>query len=128
MRALGLALALWAGAAQASDDLLRVSWGVFGKTQGTGPCVVEIEPCAADCWVVVRFDNTVISSAGQPPIKRITLRYEGREIAVAIEPADGDLPDRLQVAPPLGYAVDAGSVMAPDNESTRVVLTAIPMS
>lgn len=111
----------------AAEDATRHTWG--SPVEGSTPSMVVVEPCNSPCVAMVRFDNTLVTSAttagmaSHPPLNT-TLALDGVVLAVTVEHGGGMAPDLLRVRPPWGYAAKPGEVLVEDNGSgsLRVVL------
>ncbi len=129
-RLAALPLALWPTLVGAQDST-RFAWGV--PVEGSGPSLLSLEPCALPCVVVVRFDNTLVTSGqapytAAPPVVSATLATPEVAIAVTVQNGLGMKADLMQVRLPAGYVAEPREVLVDDNASGHVRVVLVPTS
>ncbi len=130
MRLATVLVALWPRPVDA-QDAARFAWGM--PVEGSGPSLLALEPCSLPCIVVVRFDNTLVTSgkplpAAAPPVVSTTLAIPDLAVAVTVRSGVGMAPDLMQVRPPPGFAAEPREVLVDDNTKGHVRVFRAPTS
>ncbi len=117
MTRLALLLALWPSWAGAQTSH---AWG----DGDTGPCRVEIRPCAGDCAAEIVFANRLVVGPG---VVEATLALPGLTVAVRVDTERQDVPDVLVVTPPVGFYADPPSLIVGEGETAIIRVRPVPV-